>query len=491
MPKSFWRDFRKRHAVLFDLAIDVFLGLLIEVIVVPLIYSSPWPVRVVLEGTWAVRNLSDNVADALTRLSATVPASPFRSPPFVFIDIDEPTWRAWGAQLITPRDRLAAVIDVVSQMAPAVVFVDVDLSFPMSRGDSDKRLRRLLRDYGKPGSVSPPLVLIRPLISGGTTSNQAFEERPTAYDDDAVSPNIIWASTLFEEGSDAVVRRWRLVERVCDRGAPKALPSAELALAAIAVGQRASLDESLRKLTPPNCEVGADPERTAPRLDLGHDHFVEFGEGELERRILYSLEWRQPSGSEASRPHFLGPKVEFEGRLVPLVTVLPIVPILSVAVEQTATQKAAEAGLRDLFAGRIVIIGGSFEQSGDIHRTPLGFMPGAMIVINAVHALLSFGTPHELELLPRLALSFTLVVITSLSFHWLRPAVAAIGMGAVLLILMVATLHWFRSGLIVDLAIPAAGVLVHRQFLAISAFVRAIRKDGWRALLAESEEGQS
>jgi hypothetical protein len=37
--------------------------------------------------------------------------------------------------------------------------------------------------------------------------------------------------------------------------------------------------------------------------------------------------------------------------------------------------------------------GSSYEQTGDYHLTPLGPMPGSMVVINAIHSLLQRGTP--------------------------------------------------------------------------------------------------
>jgi hypothetical protein len=95
--QSFWKP------ALIDLAIGICLGILIEFLVVPLALNSPWSVAVVLEGSWAVRNLSDDFADALTRLSVAVPAPPIGPRPFVFVDIDQQTWTAWHSPLITPR----------------------------------------------------------------------------------------------------------------------------------------------------------------------------------------------------------------------------------------------------------------------------------------------------------------------------------------------------------------------------------------------------
>jgi hypothetical protein len=391
----------------------------------------------------------------------------------------------------TPREPLAAAIDIVSRSGPTAVFLDVDLSFPLPKNEKDAALRNLLGDYGNVQTARAPLVLVRPVISTRITPPYLLEERSTDYDSFVPpnSPDIMWATTVFEEGSDALVRHWRLVEPVCDRGRPKVLPSAELALAAVSVKKRADLDETLRKLTPPNCGTRELlPDKTVPRLNLDHNLVVGFAEGETSRRIIYSLDWRQPGEFEPPGPRSFGPMIDFDGRLVPLVTVLPIGRVLAAWVDRASTEKDVDAALKDLFFGRIVIIGGSFAQSGDIHLTPLGPMPGAMIVINAVHALLSFGTPHEPELSERLTFSFALVVLTALLFHWLRPAVAAIAMGAVLSTLMVTTLSRYRSGVMLDLALPAAGVLVHRQLLAISAFVRALRKDGWRALLAKPRE---
>jgi hypothetical protein len=488
MCTMFWRDFWKRRPALIDIVIDLCLGALIEFAIVPFIYSSPWPVSVVLEGTWAVRNLSDNIADSLTRLALVGPTAPREAQPFVFVDIGEQTWKAWGSQLITPRERLATLVDAVSQLGPAVVLLDVDLSFPPMIPGADKPLHKLLSDYGKAEPARAPLVLVRSLSAKETSRPKAFDERPTAYDAEASSTKIKWASTLFEESFDGLVRRWRLVEPVCNHGAAKVIPSAELAVAAIAAKKTESLEEVLHRLTPENCEAEALSEQDSVVLDLGGGRLIKFSNDETERRVLYSLIWRSPSEADSSQARFVGPTVAFNNRSTPLLTILPATYLLSRWSEGTETQKATKTALRDLFEGRIVIIGGSFEQSGDIHYTPVGSMPGGLIVVNAVHALLSFGTPHELEHSYRLVVSFVFVLVTSLLFHYLRPAVAAIAMATVLLLLMVATMDWFRSGLILDLAVPATGVLVHRQILGIYCFARDVSTRGWRALLAESEE---
>ncbi len=472
-------DFGKRRPFLFNLAIDICLGALIEFVLVPVIYRTPWPVGAVLEGAWAVRRIGDNIADSLSRLSSTIPTGHQQTTPFVFLDIDEATWKSWGSPLITPRDRLAALVKIASPLQPAAIFLDVDLSFPLAEGDTDGQLRALLADYDK--KATAPLVLVRSLISTGTAPKEALKERHTVYEGGALSPKIIWSTTFFEEGPDGLVRRWRLTENVCDRGAPHTIASAELALAAIAAGKKDELTKTLARLTPTSCGAKAGAEDAKPVLDLGAGRVIRFDEEETTRRILYSLRWEEADASQATRPRFLGPMVEFRGRQTPLLTVLPAATLLEAKTWQ-------DAPLRALFAGRIVTIGGSFGESGDIHRTPVGPMPGAVVVANAVHALSMAGTPHEPGPAERLGWSFLLVTATSLAFYFLRPAVAALVMGAFLLALMRLTLDTFRSGVALDLAVPATGVLIHRQILAIGAFLRELRKDGSSALLAKPEK---
>jgi hypothetical protein len=48
----------------------------------------------------------------------------------------------------------------------------------------------------------------------------------------------------------------------------------------------------------------------------------------------------------------------------------------------------------DPVRGRVVVIGASFEDSRDLHETPVGTLPGALVMLDAIKSLNQFGPLH-------------------------------------------------------------------------------------------------
>ncbi|MFZ2104289.1 MAG: CHASE2 domain-containing protein, partial [Roseiarcus sp.] len=133
--------------------------------------------------------------------------------------------------------------------------------------------------------------------------------------------------------------------------------------------------------------------------------------------------------------------------------------------------------------GRIVVIGGSFTGSGDRYNTPLGVMPGSLMIINAIEALTENGTPREFSPPLRIAISLLVIVVASCLTLILRPIVAAAAFSAFLLMLMFAFLNSFQAGAVLDLAVPAVGAFVHDLWNSTLTMARDIRRLRWRWLL--------
>ena len=58
----------------------------------------------------------------------TVPAGDPR--PVAFIDVDEASYLAWGEPLLTPRDKLATLVEHAISGGAALIFIDIDLTRP-------------------------------------------------------------------------------------------------------------------------------------------------------------------------------------------------------------------------------------------------------------------------------------------------------------------------------------------------------------------------
>jgi hypothetical protein len=468
--------FAGRHKILADVAIGIVFGLIVEFVAVPLFFSD----------TRLLRDLGDGLVDDAIRIHERLTGTVEHATPYVFVDIDDETWRDWGYPLVAPREKLAGLIDRVMASKPLAVLLDVDLAWPDTSGQS--ALAEVLK---RDNASGPPLFMVRGLVSRAphdpdqwprlqvTPFTAAVQAPPSVGEgvSTATRPGYRWVSPLFERDADGVVRYARLFDFVCDGEAPAALPAAQLMLAAQAIDARNDRPEvaeavtsALAQLIPDRCGAAA---HAAPAARVSEHPEIELSLKESSIRVIYTIAWREGATS-------LGPTAIENGSSRPLVAVRPARIVL-----------AAPAGEAiDGLEGRLVVIGGSFRDSGDWHNTPLGAMPGALLVVNAAHALAQYGTPHEPPWWQRLPIALGIIIVLAWLFAVLRPFGASIAASVFLILLTIPSALLFKSGVMLDLAVPSFGVFAHKFLLEIIERVELVRSKGFRALLADHGEGK-
>jgi CHASE2 domain-containing sensor protein len=146
-----------RRAITFDL--------LVGILILAAMLGLQWAGMVSASPDWA--------ADALMPYHADTPAHEDRARPFAFIDIDNETYREWGEPLVTPRDKLAELIDFAAEAGAASVIVDIDLSRE-TKPHEDQKLREVLDAHGAEAQASPPhIILARSFDLGRTEPTSA------------------------------------------------------------------------------------------------------------------------------------------------------------------------------------------------------------------------------------------------------------------------------------------------------------------------------
>jgi hypothetical protein len=131
-------------------------------------------------------------------------------------------------------------------------------------------------------------------------------------------------------------------------------------------------------------------------------------------------------------------------------------------------------------AGSIAVIGGSFEDSGDWYKSPLGQMPGAIILINSIDALAQHGTLKEPSAAQQFAFSLAFIILVSTLVGLFRARVAASLSLIAIAALSLITVPMFRSGVMFNVAIPSLGILVTDFVLSIWDEIEVIKQTGWR-----------
>ncbi len=400
-----------------------------------------------------LQELEDMAIDVIMNLQqATTIDKP--AIPFVILDIDEPTYRAWDEPFHVPRDRLLKLIDYAVQGGAALVIVDVDLSQRGHDPLADQALQDYLANYGAAGK--PPLLLaraFRPPLPGQhalPTERRSFLEQETRL---AAAPLIQWGSTLFELDQGQLLRRWRLWQITCDEQTQQPVVIPSLQLLAVALLRQPHEDPgtvagqvhtALQTLAPAQCD-GRPSHHHEETLVIAGMKLSAQPQG-IAQRILYELPWQLHSGE--AYPTLPRP----DGTLAPLLSVFSALPI-------TAGTKPVAS---DAVTGRVVVIGGSFWESRDLYLTPLGQMPGFLVLVNAIHSLHQHEEIKPPSLYLKLLITVVLIVLSSLIFASLRSFRAMLAASLVIIVALLPVSYcWFKAGVWLDFVIPFCAVALH------------------------------
>ncbi|HUR43623.1 MAG TPA: CHASE2 domain-containing protein, partial [Aestuariivirga sp.] len=298
-------------------------------------------------------------ADHLAALSLVMSGVPEGGMPVTFFDVDDETRVSWNAKAATPHAALAALVKLAASNGAALILVDFDLTQA-----SDTDLAAALRDYP---ADAPELMLVRNIrfARGTATHLQAAAASATAYDNDvAGKPNIRWVTTLNDIGKDRSVRRIKLWQTVCNGASGTAYPSAALVAAAFPAKEpnhAAELAAFLQSRVAVECGHGNAPAVTWPPVRAQVAQLPYVFADTTETPALF--------------------RIQVNGR--DTVALRRISAGLLVTYTNGLAQVAGDVD-RDPFEGRAAIVGASYTDNGDIYETPLGTMPGALILANSV-----------------------------------------------------------------------------------------------------------
>ncbi|GEM_PF-798210 len=431
------------------------------------------------------------------------------APPFVLLDIDEKTYESWDYPSITPRNRVKNLIDAAVRAKAKVIVVDINLSKESLTADEAKmpqfqglKLQEGLPrhpydqelysyvanypDYCKQENLRcPPIIIVRdfhftekdsslrrkelgvlgafhskpePILKARlsflekavTQANEKGKEQGITY--------IYWASPLFIKSFyDGLLRRWWLWHPICENDSPTVIPSVQL-LTAILVDNDTPQDVQakvgeLNKRFKKSCDAESYvPEPLHDHINFGKTLRLT-GEKGVNSRIFFQLRWLP------SLPYFLKDYNQETGKSDFVLKVL-------------SAKDYAESSPQNVdldFEDKIVVIGGSHGShigDGDWHVTPLGVMPGDMVVINAIHSLLQYGelkTLQEERWLFNAILLMSMIAIVSLIFTFFGGfwVVAFFGTAIIFGILPFSIKWLFENGVWFGFALPLMAVQLH------------------------------
>jgi CHASE2 domain-containing sensor protein len=404
--------------------------------------------------------------DILIRWTSAFAGAARGAIPVTLIDVDAEAMAVYGAPDRAPRRLVAGLIDLAREKGAAGVFLDLDTARPAADPADDAALARVFADWPEQG---PPLaVAIRFRGTGaGAGADQSGDgglvAQPTVFAAAlAQRASIVPAASLATADSDGVVRRWRLTQAVCGKDGARAYPSPQLvALLAKDGRARGDLDAFLNWRAQAACGGLAGPRPAWPANPA------------QDANISYLFSGAPAAPVEAATLP--------DGRETP---VFRRIPARSLIDAKGATLSAG--GVSDEpFAGRFVVIGASHAETFDDHLTPIGRLPGAIIVANAVA-----GAPAILG--ARMVGPFAKTLVALALFALLATATTRLRGSVAGVVAMVATLtvlpflgRIFAPSTALEIVATALAMLA--AFAALEALLDILSGWrgglGWRALL--------
>jgi CHASE2 domain-containing sensor protein len=307
----------------------------------------------------------------------------------VFMEIDSHLHKKWGSPLITPRDKVALVIEAAcaggaSIIIPDILFDHRDTGNPAG----DLKLEKVLQAVGRGGNATK-IILPAKIENDGSLVAPYFSAALS------INPNIFFATPMASESStDNVVRYWSPY-KVSTSGERTTFLWNAAFLAALLDGGKAS-------------------ELTQMRNSI-------LGTGNLEDIQLPGKHIKLSSKEDA----FYLYRLRF--KLIPANTMTNH-PQGNLFQNLHSVEEISQVN----FKNKIVIIGHSSPEVGDIYPTPVGQMAGMFIIGNAINTILHQHQPHQLPWYCSLFLKVLTVWLACCLLAKKRAVIPVVLMGIVL-----------------------------------------------------------
>lgn len=137
---------------------------------------------------------------------------------------------------------------------------------------------------------------------------------------------------------------------------------------------------------------------------------------------------------------------------------------------------------------RLVAIGSSNSEAGDMHATPVGQLPGVLINLNAMQSLDKFGPISRPSTPVSLLVNGLIILAVAAVFSALSPGKAAALSGALLLGSMVLFHEYLLSrGIWIEFGAPMLGINLHR---IIDGYLAKLKKSTHEKLQSEFKVAQ-
>ena len=355
-------------------------------------------------------------------------AAVWASSNIAYIDIDHSAYRLWNEPLIIPREMVARYIRLADKNAARMVILDLLLDYSSQNGKGDALLRETLEDLTRRQS---PLAIIFPV----TVRTVERTVRPVIYEDIiSRNPNFYRALPYVSAtSSDRVVRYMKHFEPInSSDGSQKILFGVPLLASVILSGEIGQLKKIEENIISDLHASAREPHAYEIKLKDGRNILIENHEL-ISSRIRYT---QIPPGVMHNEGNL------FTERILP----------------------DEVESLQSELKGKVVIIGVSSPDKGDILPTPVGAMPGIYIIGNAISTVAGHGQVLPSPLWVRLLLEFIIILCAAFLFLYTTSVVIEIVLSVIMVTLLVPLTYYFymNFGIFINSIFPVMGMSLQR-----------------------------
>lgn len=432
---KFWHDRTLRAHFL----VNVLVGIVIAIIFA-LTTTSQWG-----EG------LLNTAFDLLVRYEHGVAKDP--SPEtnrLFFVEITPDEYQRLGEPLITPRYRVAELLETAWKSNASVVTLDILLDRPDTAApDGDTALRNLLERMLQKNSRTQIIFPVR-IGSDGIIRSHLYEDlfNRTTADGRHIFHRAV-PTVLASEG-DLQNRFWGLYQIGRDQhGGERVIWNLPLMASALLEGYGQRLNQLASTLLHDAHAVGQH---------TSHGHVLKLREGHIE---VPSLILREDKLLTAGEAHGLPYTQRIRFMLSP----------------DTRSRRDADKFRPDLaipdLAGKVVVIGNGSPETGDILATPVGRMPGMYVIGNAINTIITGRMPVHMNTWLHYGIEALVIVFAAwlfLHFH----SMLAQNLASLVFIILFVPLSWLlykEWGIFFNFIIPVVGMRLHKVADSIETLI--------------------
>ena len=347
----------------------------------------------------------------------------------VFAEIDHETYKKWGNPLITPRDKLAEIVKIAYEGGAKIIALDILLEDKdCCNPQSDRELRNILQDMTYKKSSTKVIFPVRIDYDGKIQRNifkGLIEKNPNFY---------MAIAQISATADDRIVRYWVPFETFRNGNDDSVLWNMSFLIAMLNEGKEREIKEFEKT-------IKTSGFRNVQHFKLKHNREITISpdKDDIYRNRIRFLLLPKNTLSGHMGGNFFDTVYQYK--------------------------EIKHASVKD----KIVIVGNSSPDTGDIHPTPVGNMAGIFLIGNAVNTISLGLQPSQPPLWLNILIDTIIVIMAAFLFLHFNSFTAQI-FSYVVIIPVLGIASWFvflSTGIFLNFIFALIGINSHKTLAQI------------------------